>query len=78
MYQKNQYFWDLNPPQIDLYSTQFQSKITAGIFVESDELILKSIWKNKEPRGAKTTLIKKNKVERLIQEKKFNIINHWN
>lgn len=45
-------------------SQQSQSQ-TDGLFVETDKLILKLTLKEKEPKTAKTTLKKKNKVEGL-------------
>lgn len=41
-------------------------EILAGILSEIDKLILKFVWKCKEPRLATTILKKKNKVGRLM------------
>lgn len=49
------------PKLIDMFNT-IPLKIPARFFVYMDRVILKSIWKNKGTRAAKTILKKKNKV----------------
>lgn len=48
------------PKLIDMFNT-IPLKIPARFFVYMDRVILKSIWKNKGTRAAKTILKKKNK-----------------
>ena len=43
-------------------------KVSAGIFVQTNKLILKIIWKCKDPRIVKTTLKKKIKEEELTSD----------
>lgn len=62
---KTQYTSDVASPQIDIFE-QPQSKppqiVFFYLFVDSDKLILKFMWKYKGPRAGKITLKKKDKV----------------
>lgn len=64
MYQKTQYLKESIFPKFICIFTIILIKIPGYFFVEIDKLILKFIWKCKEPKIAKT-LFKKNKVRGL-------------